>query len=271
MFVWALNPNFFNPFFFLTNDIGSIGSVHSGQIWRLATWPLVNAPNIWAVITLAVFWYFGRDVEAMFGRNRFLGFLAAVTVIPALIVFLLTLIPGVDSFHTGTAGMRLIEMGVFAVFVAEHLTARFFFGIRAWVLGLVFLGLDVLQFIGARDWGSLLHELLIVTLSLVLVRAFGFADDLVWVPRLALPGSGRKPAARASRSRPGAQKGPLRGGGRQAAVVAGPWAGSVPAAGVDHQLLDRLLDKVASGGIDSLSSQERRQLDELSRRIREER
>ncbi len=281
MFIWALNPNFFNPFYFLTNDIGTIGSVRSGQIWRLATWPLVNEPSIWAVITLAIFWYFGRDVEAMFGRNRFLGFLAAITIIPAAIVFIITLIPGVDAFHTASTGMRLIEMGVFAVFVAEHLTARFFFGIRAWVLGLVFLGLDILQFIGIRDWGSLLHELLIVSLSLVLVRSFGFADDLRWVPRLALPGSGRKPSTRPMRpsvaKRPGVArgvkgpKGPKRRGGRQAAVVAGPWAGTPMTAGVDHQLLDRLLDKVASGGIDSLSGPERKQLDELSRRIREER
>jgi hypothetical protein len=268
MFIWALNPRTFDPFYFITDDFGFGGSVRSGQIWRLATWPLVNAPSLWSVITLALFWYFGRDVEAMFGRNRYLGFLGAITVIPATIVFLLSLIPGVYAFHTGNAGMRLIEMGIFAVFVAEHLNARFFFGIPAWAIGLIFLALDVLQFVGVRAWGSLWHELLIVALSLLLVRAFGFADDLHWVPRLPFPGSPGKQKSTANARRPAKPAGRKRG--RQTAVVSGPWAGS-PTSGFDQQLLDRLLDKVASGGIASLSATERKQLDELSRRIREER
>ena len=45
--------------------------VLDGQVWRVATWPVPNAPDIWLVIMLAVFWYFGTEVEGLLGRVRF--------------------------------------------------------------------------------------------------------------------------------------------------------------------------------------------------------
>ena len=39
-------------------------------------------PDIWLVIMLAVFWYFGTEVERLLGRVRFAVFIGLVTVIP---------------------------------------------------------------------------------------------------------------------------------------------------------------------------------------------
>ena len=45
--------------------------VRHGQIWRLVTWPLVNEPSLSAVIIMAIFWWFGRDLERAMGRVKF--------------------------------------------------------------------------------------------------------------------------------------------------------------------------------------------------------
>jgi hypothetical protein len=57
-------------------------------------------------------------------------------------------------------------------------------------------------------------------------------------------------------------------------VTQGPWSspsGSTPAgpSRLEQAELDVLLDKIGQSGIDSLSKEERRRLDELSRRMRD--
>ena len=65
MFVWALDPA-------IVDNLALVPSaVRAGEVWRLFTWPIANAPDIWTVITIAIFWYFGREVEGMLGRMRF--------------------------------------------------------------------------------------------------------------------------------------------------------------------------------------------------------
>src|SRR5215207_8747514 len=113
MFVWALDTSALASLALLPDD------VLDGQIWRLITWPVANEPDLWTVITIAIFWYFGREIEGLLGRDRFAWFLAIVTVVPAV--------------------------------VATYPFARFFFGIPAWAIGAVFVGLEVLQLIGLRN------------------------------------------------------------------------------------------------------------------------
>ena len=40
---------------------------------------------------------------------------------------------------------------MFLVFIAEYPFARFFFGIPAWAIGAVIVGIEVLQLLGDRD------------------------------------------------------------------------------------------------------------------------
>ena len=238
--------------------------VREGEIWRLATWPLANPPTqIWVVITLAFFWFIGHAVEGFVGRNRYLGLVIAVTIVPAAFV---TLLP-TSSFPTSPeVGLSLLASVMFVIFAVQYPSQPFFFGIPAWVLALVFVGIDVLRYTGDRLWGTLLLMLTAIGLGVVIVRQWGFAERLEFIPRF---GSGRpsgqrrsKPA-RASRSR----------GSSADKVVEGPWANPArPPSGPDavaaqHEL-DQLLDKISAGGLDSLSADEKRRLNELSKRLR---
>ncbi len=247
MFVYAVSPALLKPLILFTQ------LVRQGEIWRVVTWPIANAPSLSSVITWAVFWYFGRSLEELFGRVRFTRFLIAVAVIPAVLLVILSFVsPSLEVF---AVGLRLVELGVFVSFVAERPNTPFFFGIKAWVIAAVFVGIDVLQLVGQRGWGSLLLLFFILATSLLLTRAYGYAADQAWIPKIALP------TARSKKFKPV----------KSSPVVRGPWgeSGLPPVNDMASQAeMDRLLDKIAASGMDSLTAEEKRRLKAHSKRLR---
>jgi len=253
MLVWALSPEALEPL------VLDASAVRSGQIWRLITWPFANSPSIWTVITIAIFWYFGRELEGLLGRNRFAWFLVILTVVPAIVATVL----GLD-----VAGLDYLQLGVFLVFLGEHPTARFFFNIPGWVIGAVIVGLQVLQLVGSRNGNGLIFlGVLLVTAGLA-ARSFGLATQLPWIPKLPMPGSG----ARRSPSKRRRSDGTSTKTRSRDTVVEGPWSAPPvapsPDAAAAQAELDVLLDKISESGLDSLSADEKRRLNELSKRLR---
>ena len=227
--------------------------VRDGELWRLVTWPVFNPPTqIWVVLTLVFFWFVGHRVEELIGKRRMLWLLLAMTVIPAAVV---------SAFRTTAdtavgAGLGMLGTGLLVVFVLEYPGAMFFFNIPAWVLAAVFVGIDVLRFLGDRAYGMLLLELGVIVVAVIGARVCGLVSHLTFIP--ALPS--RRTPRRARQSQRGA-------------VVEGPW-GAAPAApsfdrAADQTALDHLLDKISASGMDSLSRTEKQQLNDLSKRLRE--
>jgi membrane associated rhomboid family serine protease len=250
MFVWAIDRSALEPLALIPDR------VLDGQIWRLITWPVANEPLLWTAITIAIFWLFGREIERLLGRNRFAWFLVMVTVIPAIVATFIDL---------PQYGIRPIEFAVFLVFIAEYPFARFFFGIPAWALGAVFLGLEVLQLIGLRDEEGIVFLFVTLATAAIAARSFGLAASLPWIPKVPLPGAetaGRSPKPRTRR----------RSGGRT--VVDGPWAAPTartppsPSSVAAQMELDDLLDKISASGMESLTPAEKRRLNELSKKLR---
>lgn len=239
--------------------------VRDGEVWRVVTWPFFNDPDIWTVITIAIFWYFGSEIEGRMGRNRYAVFLAVLTIVPGLAATL---------FDVVQLGIRPLEFGVFLVFILEFPYARFFFGIPAWVIGAVFIGLEVLQLMADDNSDGIIVLFVSLATAAIIARSYGMAQSVSWIPALPIPGARggssrrRKPARR--RAKPS-------GSSR---VVEGPWDSSTrtgplpqpprPAPSpADQAELDDLLDKINAGGIDSLTSSEKRRLNELSKRLRD--
>jgi len=240
--------------------------VKGGQVWRLVTWPLANeiATSIWPVLTIAIFWYFGRELEERLGRNRFGLFLLLLAVIPGLVATFLDI---------SDYGLSAVQFGVFLVFVAENPYARFFFGIPAWVLALVLIAIDVLRLLSLGQSERLVVLFVSIATALITARTMGLATSVPWIPALPIgAGAGER------------TKRPKRGGGRRRGdVVAGPWTrADQPGGGLtslpqpprpgpspaDQAELDELLDKISAGGMDALSGGEKRRLNELSKRLR---
>lgn len=255
MFVWAASPDALDPL------VLDASEVRSGQIWRLITWPFANSPSFWTVITIAIFWYFGRELEGLLGRNRFAWFLGILTVAPAIVATALDL---------NVAGLDYLQLGVFVVFIAEHPTARFFFNIPGWVIGAVIVGLQVLQLVGTRNGAGLVFLMVLLATAGFAARSFGLATQLPWIPKVPLPGSGVQRSS-SGRRRRGGSGSATRVRSRNT-VVEGPWrapaTGPSPDAAAAQAELDGLLDKISASGLDSLSSDEKRRLNELSKRLR---
>ena len=278
MFLYAINREWivklllFRPF------------VTSGEVWRLVTWPFATEPSINAAFTLAFFWFVSREVERLFGRVRFTKFL----VIIGLIVTALAL-----ALDVPVAGPRLLVTATFIAFVAENPRMPFFFGIPAWVLAVVYLGLDTLQYLGDRQSELLILLLASAGAALLLLRGYGWGSEVPWVPKLAIPellgGPARRKKPSAGASKPSKPSRPSKNrGGKGGTVVSGPWGetgtGSATAAStassppgsrlgrtgpVTQADVDRVLDKVAASGLNSLTDDEKAILEDASRRLRE--
>ncbi len=256
MFVYAIDQTFlFEGAFF-----GEL--VRQGELWRLVTWPLVNPPDrLWVILTLAFFWFLGHRVEDEIGRLRFLVLMLVTTVVSAIVVtaFPLTAETGIGY------GLSILAIALFVVIAVRNPNERWFFGIPVWVLATVFLGVDALQLIGDRLWGILLLELTSIVVMTIGAAVCGYVEAFPFIPR-----------AGAARPAVGGRQGGRRRAGRKGGgtVTQGPWSspsGFAPSgpSPLEQAELDVLLDKIGQSGIDSLSKQERRRLDELSRKMRE--
>jgi len=261
--------------------------VRDGEVWRLALWPLVNPPtDLWMIVGLAFFWYFGRFVEEDMGRKPFTVLVVVATILPAAIVTLVNasndpdlLNPG--RWSTATYSVDLLGLAFLAVFTTSHPGARFLFNIPGWVIALVAVSLRVLVAVGDRMWATLLMLALVLGITVFGAAQRGLCSELSFIPRLRVfagtPGQGggggrRRRGGRAGRGRGGrVVEGPWQGSGRGAAASAMPAPGAARPDGLsrlEQAELDTLLDLIAEHGIDSLNAGERARLNELSRRLR---
>jgi hypothetical protein len=237
-------------------------SVGHGQVWQLLTWPIAYPFGIglFGILAVALFWYFGTDIESRLGKRRMAWFLGLITVGLGLLwvglVELTTISNGDLSGAFQLDGINQIELMVLLVFIAEYPDRRFFFNIPGWVVGVVLIALYVLDYVGNRQWLYLLDFLLGLVLTAVVAKSLGLMSEWRQVPSLSFHRHRRTP-----RRRRRAASGPT--------VVQGPWQPpTTPPVSRDQAALDALLDKISATGMDSLTDAEREQLLVLRDRLR---
>jgi hypothetical protein len=262
MFLWAVSREAWQNLVLLP------WAVRDGELWRVLTWPLANEPGLWPVLTLAIFWYFGREIEGLLGRTKFAVMLLLLAVVPGIVG------TGLDIVDFSLAN---VELAVFLVFVAEYPYARFFFGIPGWAIGAVIVGIQVLQYLGYRDTERIILLAVTIAVAGLTARSMGLAQSLPWIPKIPYPGGGGGASRRRKRSRRTTGRGD---------VIDGPWGAtsraSTPVGTTlpqppahddtqDQAELDLLLDKISANGMDGLTADEKRRLNELSKRLRNRR
>jgi uncharacterized protein DUF6576 len=235
-------------------------SVVSGQVWRVATWPIAypNGIGLLDVFTLFILWYFGTEIESLLGKKKMAWFLALITVgLGLLWVAVVELSTSYGQLFT----LNQIELMVLLVFIAEYPHRRFFFNIPGWVIGVIIVGISVLSYVGSREWLLLLNFGLGLALTALIARSMGLMSEWEHVPRISFRRS-RAP------KRPKSPKRPKRASGGPT-VVQGPWQPTpTPPVSRDQAALDALLDKISASGMDSLTDGEREQLMILRDRLR---
>lgn len=218
------------------------GAVLDGQVWRLFTWPFANALGLWPLLGLFFFWYFGTDLEQQIGKHRMaqllLGIWGSLTVLTLALGALLPL------GSSALAGISQVQFVLLLLWIAEYPRRPFFFGIPAWVVGAVLVGLNVLQLLAMRDLVGLIALLGSFALVAVVARRVGLLTDHAWIPgRPAQPRQGVK-----------------------ANKVAKEQARRAQQRADDDAKLDALLDQISERGMDSLSPSQRRELMRLRNR-----
>lgn len=209
----------------------SSAEVLKGQAWRIATYGLVNPPSLWFAIDMAMIALFGRELERVFGRRRFLGLYACIYFMPPL---LFTLVG--PWFGTQLVG----EAGAFALFVAYatlYPDAVMIFGILAKWAAAILVGIYSLMAIAYHDWTGGASLWVTCGVAFVFVR---FERGLLTLPRMRLPWG--RPKFRVIE------------GARNVTPTRPPATNSMAE-------VDALLDKIAHSGLGSLTSKERATLD----------
>lgn len=247
------------------------------EVWRLVTWPVATRPSVWPVLGIVFFWVFGQQLEAMFGRGKFLAWVLLTTVGAAAIDTLLGALNDEFAQMPGVYGLNILFLSGIWVLAATYPNVRWFDVVPLWAVAAIFTLLDVLQYNGDGLTGMVAFELLAIAIALVAGRSLGQATG--WpIPHIPLgDGSGRSGRGGGrNRAATGRHPSPPRSAtGRTGSVVEGPWTAPPPPkrspadTAATQAELDELLDKIASSGLDSLSATEKRRLNELSKRLRD--
>lgn len=241
-------------------------AVREFEIWRLVTWPIATQPDLWPLLSIVFFWLFGQQLEALFGRSKFVGWIVTVTIVPAVVLTALGALDNSLDFYSVNFGLTTLFLGGIWVYAATYPGVRWFEVVPLWAIAAVFTLLSALQYSGTRSTGQLIFLLVGLGTALVAARSLGVAQG--WpIPHLPLDGSTSTRAPKRSKTKPRRASGPK--------VVEGPWTrGPAPepprpvASREDQAELDALLDKIGGEGMEALTSAEKKRLNELSKRLR---
>ena len=163
-------------------------------------------------------------------------------------------------------GLRYVELGVLIAFAAQYPTARFWPGVPAYGIVGVIYGLDILQALSVRSGPQLIMLIAVAATALIGFRTFGYANDLHWVPKIRLPalvtGNVQARDSRASRRKHKRRHLKLEYLSENLSEKRESSA---------EREIDKILDQVAESGITSLSKNQRKKLEEHSKKLRKER
>lgn len=226
---------------YLAFDFGDFAKL---QLWTPVTYVLVNPPGLMMLLGCFFFWRFGEAVERHLGRRSFVRLLVILLLVSPLLVTLISLM----GRYRGCAGVNELQFGVFIAFASLYPRVQLsliLFTIEVWVLAAVLVGISALSAIAAQDWMSLLLLAGQVGTAFAYIRYEQGALTLPKMPRFTTT-----PAGPAYKTGPQAQ----------------PAGGSSTAPKVKRHspAVDDILDKISREGMQSLSPEERKVLDQAS-------
>jgi len=220
-------------------QFSSEGILRRGEAWRLVSYILWNPPTLSLALDMLMLWWFGRELEAYFGRRIFLKLCAGIVLAPALAGIAVGFF-----FPSQWVGLP----GTFALFVAFATMApsvTLLFGISAKWTALVFLGIQLLSCVAEHAWGHFIHSLVSAGFAFAYIRV----QQGRWeMPVLSLPRKNKN--FRVLEPVPVQKK--------AAASVAFRVVQEEPDA---IELIDPLLEKIGRTGMASLTESEKAQLE----------
>ncbi len=224
----------------------SVGALQEWKLWTPFTYALVNAPDFWTLVSCYLLWRFGEAVERHLGRRIFAQLLVLLLLSSPVMITLLHL-AGVRGM--GAAGIRQLDFAVFVAFATLYPRAQInmiIVTIDAWVLASILVAIDALQWIAYRQWTMLLLLAVNVGAAYLFIR---YQKGELRLPSFSFPKRAAKSTQAAARP---ASKQPNKKGSSTPTV-------------------DDILDKISHQGMQSLTAEERRILDQASDQMKRKR
>src|SRR5262245_34459028 len=259
-------------------DLSAKDVLH-GQVWRLVTHAFLHdTNNFWHIVfNMLLLYWFGRDIESIYGPKEFLAFYLASAVLAALAFIGCSaagLGGGMDTHALGASGAVMAVIVLFACHFPHHRIWIFFLlPVPVWLMVVIYVGFDA--------WGLLLQDGLgrsgggVAFAAHLGGAAFGALyyvrgwRVLNWIPNWpASMTARRRPKLRVFREEPPPRRPQVREPAREDSTP------EVATAPVDEHLeaqVDAVLAKVARQGQDSLSEEERQVLQRASELYRQRR
>jgi hypothetical protein len=220
--------------------------LEQGQVWRLFSYVLWNPPTISFALELLMLWWFGRELEAYFGRRTFLKLCAGIVLLPAAIAVAAG--PFLPTQWIGLPG----DFALFVAFATMAPNVLLLFGVSAKWTALIFLSVQLLSYAAAHAWGQLVHSLSAAAFAFGYIR---LQQGLWELPQFRLPQL--RPRLRVLEAVPvpaAAAQAQAQGKTVHLTVVVDEDASALAS-------IDPLLEKISRNGIGSLSAAERAQLE----------
>ena len=215
-----------------------------GQVWRLFSYVLWNPPTISFALELLMLWWFGRELEAYFGRRTFLKLCAGIVLLPAAVAVAAG--PFLPTQWIGLPG----DFALFVAFATMAPNVLLLFGVSAKWTALIFLSVQLLSYAAAHAWGQLVHSLSAAAFAFGYIR---LQQGLWELPQFRLPQL--RPRLRVLEAVPvPAAAAQVQSKTVHLAVVVDEDASALAS-------IDPLLEKISRNGIGSLSAAERAQLE----------
>jgi membrane associated rhomboid family serine protease len=144
-----------------------VGGVLHGQVWRLVTYAFMHdTHSLWHIVFNMLFlWWFGKEVEDLYGSREFLAFYLVSAVLSGLAFVVAGLAgwtgggrpPGLEWIPTciGASGAVTAVMVLYALhYPTAVINIWFVFPIPIWVFVLFQVGKDLLTFLGGQPTGT---------------------------------------------------------------------------------------------------------------------
>lgn len=219
------------------------------RVWTPLTYVLINPPDIWLLLTAFLIWRFGESLERHLGRLVFVKLLLLLVLVQPGVLILAGLAGAGDRPLMGVSG---VSFGLFLAFAALYPTAQIsliILTLEAWMLAAAYVVVAALAALAGHDWMGLL------LLAAQVATAVGYVryETGAWTPSFRLwPKTKQRAAPRnvvrtAKKTRP---------------AESTTSSSEIPT----REVIDAILDKISRTGIASLTAEEKRKLEQASKR-----
>lgn len=125
------------------------------QVWRLITFAFVHDPaNIWQIaINMIALYFFGREIETVYGPREFLLFYLVATFVCAC-AFMAAAFAGLTGIALGATAPVMAVLALCAARNPTQTVHVLFIPMTMWAMMLLFIALDILSMLRIINFGS---------------------------------------------------------------------------------------------------------------------